>query len=184
DSLEPVVPPPPRLLEEADRRAGCAVVGVVVAPGSDEALPRRAQPREETRDRVRVGVRPAADGVDGARDACEILADRAAPPVGVAALVAEPYLREEHLAPEPREPLDDRDAVLELLLVVLVEEDAVRVARAAHVDTHGRVAVPGEVAVHRLVPGARQVALAVRDVLEDRGHRRARRGGGQPEARR
>src|SRR5207245_5799701 len=83
-----------------------------------------------------------------------------------------------------REPLDDSDAVLELLLVVLVEENAARVARAAHVDAHGRVAVPGEVAMHRLVPGAREVALAVRDVLEDRGHRRARRVGGQPEARR
>jgi len=38
--------------------------------------------------------------------------------------------------------------------------------------------------VHRLVPRARQVALAVRDVLEDRGHRRVRCVGGQPEPRR
>src|SRR5205823_1915618 len=77
---------------------------------------------------------------------------------------------------------DDLLAVLELLLVVLVEEDTVRVARAAHVDAHGRVAVPGEVAMHRFIARARQVPLAVRDVLEDRRHRRDLRPGGKPDA--
>src|SRR5205823_14037661 len=100
DALEPVIPPSPRLLEEADRRSGYAVVRVVVAPRSDETLPRRAQPREETGNRVRVGVRPPADRVDGARDPLEILAHRAVLPVGVTALMPEPHLGEEHTARE------------------------------------------------------------------------------------
>src|SRR5207244_11003199 len=45
-ALEPVIPPSPRLLEEPDRRAGYAAMRIVVAPGSDEALPRRAQDRK------------------------------------------------------------------------------------------------------------------------------------------
>ena len=81
-----------------------------------------------------------------------------------------------------RDPPDDLSAVLELLLVVLVEEDTVRIARAAHVDAHGSIAVPGEVAMHRFIPGARQVPLAVRDVLEDRRHRRDLRVGWEPDA--
>src|SRR5206468_6149752 len=81
-----------------------------------------------------------------------------------------------------RDPPDDLSAVLELLLVVLVEEDTVRVARAAHVDAHGRIAVPGEVAMDRFIARARQVPLAVRDVLEDRRRRRDLRPGGKPDA--
>src|SRR5262249_59891209 len=71
------------------------------------------------------------------------------------------------------EPADDRDAVVELLLVVLVQQEAVRVARAAHVDAHRGIAVPGAVAVHRLLPPPRPGPPAVGEVLEEGGHGRA-----------
>ncbi len=70
------------------------------------------------------------------------------------------------------DPGDDLERVVLLLPGVLVEQDAVAIARAAQVDPHRRIAAPGEVAVDRLVAGAHEVALAVGDVLENRRHRR------------
>ena len=65
--------------------------------------------------------------------------------------------------------------VVLLLRQVLVAQDALGVAAAAHVDADAAIAVAGEVAVARVVGGERGVVLAVRDVLEDRRHRIARR---------
>ena len=63
------------------------------------------------------------------------------------------------------------DAVVQLLLEVLVEENPVRLAGSAQVDAHARVPVPGEVGVHGGVAPPGPVVLPVGDVLEDRGHR-------------
>src|SRR2546429_3574385 len=69
----------------------------------------------------------------------------------------------------PRNPCDHLEGIVLLLLQILVRQVAVGLARAPHVDTEGRVAVLGEVAVHRVITRARAVALAVWDVLENRG---------------
>ena len=83
-----------------------------------------------------------------------------------------------------RDPRDDLDRVVLLLLQVLVEEQAGGFPAAAHVDPKRRVAVPGEEGVRRLVARGGAVARAVGDVLEDRGHRMLERVAGQPVAHR
>src|SRR5262249_39764655 len=50
------VPPGERILEEPDRRARLALVRVGVTPRPDQAVARRAESREQARDRVRVRV--------------------------------------------------------------------------------------------------------------------------------
>jgi hypothetical protein len=67
------------------------------------------------------------------------------------------------------EPVDDLEGVVVLLCEVLVREQAVGVAAPAQVDAHAGVAVVGEVRVVALVARGERVALAVREVLEDRG---------------
>ena len=83
-----------------------------------------------------------------------------------------------------RDPRDQGLAVVELLRRVLVVHQPVGVAGAAHVDAEARVPVAGEVAVHRVVAGAGRVALAVRQVRQDRRHRAVLRPFREPQARR
>ena len=83
-----------------------------------------------------------------------------------------------------RDPRDDLERVVLLLLQVLVDEQAGGLAAAAHVDAKRRVAVPGEEGMHRLVAPRGAVAGAVGDVFEDRGHRMLGRVAGQPVAHR
>ena len=92
DALEPVVPPAQALLEEADRRAGLAVLREGVRPGPDKALARAGQACHEAGHRIRVAVRPASDRVDGRLDLSVVLAHRSLAPVVVAALMPEPGL--------------------------------------------------------------------------------------------
>jgi hypothetical protein len=66
-----------------------------------------------------------------------------------------------------RQPGDDLQGVGLLLRQVFVVQQAVGLARAAHVDAHRGIAVAGEIVVHRLVAAAHVVALAVGDVFED-----------------
>ena len=78
------------------------------------------------------------------------------------------------LARAPRllgEPRDHGLDVPLLLLRVLVSEDPVGVAAPAQVEPQAAEAVAGQVGVLRLVADRGAVALAVRDGLEDRGHR-------------
>ena len=67
-------------------------------------------------------------------------------------------------------PGDRLDPVLPLLSGVLVLEQPRRVAGSAEIHSQAGVSVLGEVAVHRLVARAAQVATPVRDVLHDRAH--------------
>ena len=69
------------------------------------------------------------------------------------------------------EPGEDLLGVAQLLLEVLVGEHALGVAAAAQVDPHAGVPVAGEVGVVHRVADRGQVALAVRDELQDRRHR-------------
>ena len=56
------------------------------------------------------------------------------------------------------------------LLGVLVDEHAIRIAAATDVDAEAGVAVRGEVRVDQRVLERGDVVLAIRQVLEDRGH--------------
>ena len=82
-----------------------------------------------------------------------------------------------------REPGDHLERVVLLLSRVLVVEDPVRLAAAAHVDAHGRVAVAGEVRLADGVARGGAVVLAVGEVLEDRRHRIGLGVAWQPDAR-
>ena len=94
DALQVLVEPAQALLQEADRRAGLAVLREGVRPRADEALARAGQALDQPRDRVAVAVGPAADRVHRDVDRLVVLAHRALAPVGVAALVGEPRLDE------------------------------------------------------------------------------------------
>ena len=63
------------------------------------------------------------------------------------------------------------EAVRVLLLRVLVRDEAVRLAGAAHVDPHRRVAEPRDVRLPARIANRGPVHLAVREELEDRGDR-------------
>ena len=104
DALEVLVEPAQALLQEADRRAGFAVLREGVRPRADEALARAGQPLDQPRDRVAVAVGPAADRVHGDVDRLVVLAHRALAPVGVAALVGEPRLDEGRRVLDPLQP--------------------------------------------------------------------------------
>ena len=80
-------------------------------------------------------------------------------------------------------PRDRLDAVLPLLPGVLVLEQPRRVAGATEIHSQAGVPVLGEVAVHRLVAHAAQVAAPVRDVLQNRAHGSLLGMGGKPDAR-
>ena len=83
-----------------------------------------------------------------------------------------------------RDPGDDLERVVQLLLGVLVEQHAVGVARAAQIDPHGGIAGLREITVDRLVARAHEVALAIRDVLENRRYGLEFGARGQPDPRR
>ena len=103
-SLQPVVPPADRLLEESDRGARDTQVRVLVAPGTDERAPGHVEVCHEPEDRVRVAVRPSSHRHDGTRDVGVVLVDGGALPVLVAALVLEPLLDPETAALEAFAP--------------------------------------------------------------------------------
>ncbi len=79
------------------------------------------------------------------------------------------------------DPGDDLERVVLLLLGVLVEQDAVGIAGAPQIDPDRGIAGLGEIAMDRLVPRPHEVPLAVRDVLQDRRHRRRLGILGQPD---
>ncbi len=66
------------------------------------------------------------------------------------------------------DPGDDLEGVVLLLDQIFVVEQAVRVARAAHVDAQRRIARRRDEAVHGVVAAAGAVALAVGDVFQHR----------------
>ena len=87
DALEPIIPPPQHLLQEADLRAGTRKMRIPVRPRPDQTLARRCQSLKQPWNCIRVGVGPAADGIHGALDRGVILADRSMLPIGVTSLV-------------------------------------------------------------------------------------------------
>src|SRR5215510_140184 len=86
DALEPIIPPPQRLLQETDLRAGPRKMRITMGPRSDETLARYRQPLEQAWNCIRVAIGPTADGVDGALDRRVILADRSMLPIRIAPL--------------------------------------------------------------------------------------------------
>jgi hypothetical protein len=118
------------------------------------------------------------DGLQAGRAACRNLQ-------AVEAAPGDP----EHPGPAvaPRltgEPGEHGDAVVLLLLEILVEEDALRVAAAAQVDADAGIAVAGEIRVPRRVADRSAVVLPVRDVLEQGRHRLGLRRLREPDLRR
>src|SRR5262249_55773321 len=104
DALEPIIPPPQHLLQEADLRAGTRKMRIPVGPRPDETLARYAQPPEQAWNCIRVGIGPAADGVHGALDRSVILADRSVLPIRVTSLVLQPKLEEQRHVLEALQP--------------------------------------------------------------------------------
>ena len=81
------------------------------------------------------------------------------------------------------EPGDDLDRVALLLRQVFVEQQAVRIAGAAHVDADGGIAMPGEVGMHLPVAQHRSVPSPIGQVFEDGRHRALQGIDGQPKRR-
>ena len=78
-----------------------------------------------------------------------------------------------HVAVTPRlarGPLDGLDAVALFLFQVLIAQDTIGIAAAAHVDANAGVAVAREVRMVDPVAASRDVAFAVGDVLDNCGH--------------
>ena len=72
-------------------------------------------------------------------------------------------------------PRDHLLGISQFLLGVLVVDQPFAVTTTAHVHPHGGIAVTGEIGVHHLVARQGSVALAVRDILQNRRDRIARR---------
>src|SRR3954447_12268386 len=94
DALEPIIPPPQHLLQEADLRAGTRKMRIPVCPRSDQTLARYAQSLEQAWNCILVGIGPAADGIYGTLDRRVILADRSVLPIPIASLVPQPRFEE------------------------------------------------------------------------------------------
>ena len=259
-ALQPVVPPAQRFLKEPDGRPGHAEMRILVRPGPDQPLARYVEPRQQAENGVAIAVGPAADGVHGAADAREVLADRAVLPVGIATLMLQPLGQPQaavleaflpHVAPAvadeqrvrrtgigiehgrgPREvvaeqtaahvmnvvgvtvvgrtqrddglelgglqrrdlqavepapgdadhadipgapglsaqPLENLDAIVELLLQVFITQYPIRFAAASHVDADAGIAVAGPVGMRLGIAHGRQIALAIRQVFENGRH--------------
>ncbi len=106
DALQPAVPPALAFLQEADGRAGNAAIGIQMAPGPGDALAiRPVEVLHQPEHRRRIAVGPAADREDGGLQLAVILADRAMPPEGVAALMLQPLRRKRLGDFQPLEPL-------------------------------------------------------------------------------
>src|SRR5215831_18632703 len=107
DALEPIIPPPQHLLQEADLRAWTRKMRIAVRPRPDETLARYAQSLEQAWNCILVGIGPTADGVHGALDRGVILADRSVLPITITSLVLQPSFEEQrHVrqALQPRRP--------------------------------------------------------------------------------
>ncbi len=104
DALQPMIPPPQRLLQEADLRTGERDMRIGMRPGPDETLARHRQVFEQTRDRIGVAVGPAADREDRTLDRAVILAHRAVLPVVVAPLMPQPGRQEQGKILQPLQP--------------------------------------------------------------------------------
>ncbi len=70
-----------------------------------------------------------------------------------------------------RDPGDDLQGVVLLLLQILAQQQALAVAAAAHVDADGGIAMAGEIGMGERIALRRAVAPAVGEVFQDRGHR-------------
>ncbi len=106
-TLQPVVPPPQRLLEEPDRRTRRQpAVGVLVRPWTNQpADPVGGQAGHQPQHRVPVRVVPAADREDGRADRPVVLADAAVPPVPVPGAVRRPGVDQRLHGLQPGQPL-------------------------------------------------------------------------------
>ena len=234
-----------------------------VGPRPDQALARGLKTGNQSRNRVRVSIRPASDRVDGGLDAAPVLAHGAMCPLPVATLMAEPAEGPRHKAVEafepdfapsiaddlrvgrpgiegkhrgcpgevvcdqatahvvdvvgipvirrarrdygfqrwrPKrrdlqpieaapgdaghsdragapflrcEPGDDVNAVLEFLLEILVFQEALGVAAAPQVYPRTRISVSCPEAVSSIIAEACVIAAAIRNIFQDRRHRRA-----------
>ena len=102
--FQPTIPESEAVLQETDRRAGHAEMGIEMGPGADQRLFRSAEMFHQAKDRVGIAVGPAADRIDRALDGVVILTDRAMAPIVVAALVAEPGNQRHLVAGDTREP--------------------------------------------------------------------------------
>src|SRR6266511_1371667 len=95
DALEPIIPPPQHLLQEADLRAGKRKMRITVGPRPDEALARHRQSLKKAWNCILIGIGPTADGVHRALDRRGILAYRPMLPISITSLVLQPKFEEQ-----------------------------------------------------------------------------------------
>src|SRR6516162_5400527 len=95
NALEPIIPPPQHLLQEADLRTGKCKMRIPVRPRPDEALASCRQSLKQAWDCVLIAISSAADGIDRALDCLVILAYRSMLPIGIPPLVLQPKVHEQ-----------------------------------------------------------------------------------------
>src|SRR5262249_12471977 len=69
-----------------------------------------------------------------------------------------------------RQPRYHLHAIVLLLLCVLVEQQTTRITATTNVDANGRVAVPGQIRMRKRIALVGPVALAIWEILQDRGN--------------
>ncbi len=104
DVLQPAIPPAQSLLQEANSWLRRSVVRILVYPRPHDALHWRLNVGDDLRHCVPIAVVPSTYCQNRRLDPGEILADRAALPIGVAALMRQPEWCQERLMLQAIQP--------------------------------------------------------------------------------
>src|SRR5262249_7534127 len=104
DALEPIIPPPQHLLQEADLRAGKCKMRIAMCPRPDETLAGYEQSLEKAWNCIRIGIGPTSDRVHRTLDRRVILAYRSMLPIRIASLVLQPKFEEQRHVRQSLQP--------------------------------------------------------------------------------
>src|SRR2546422_4286100 len=92
DTLQPLIPPAQRLLQESDGRTGHAVVRIEMCPRTDQAFAGTLERGQQRGNRVVVGIGPTAYGIDWAGDSAVVFTHGSMFPVIIPLAMFEPHL--------------------------------------------------------------------------------------------
>ena len=93
DVLQPVIPPPQRMLKKSNRGPRDALLRVFMTPGSDEAFYGARKMGKHARHRVRIPIFPTTDRIDRTFDIRIVFTDGPMLPVFIASLMLHPNFR-------------------------------------------------------------------------------------------
>ena len=93
DSLQPVIPPPQRMLKKSYRRLWDTLLRVFMTPGSDEAFYGARKMSKHARHRVRIAIFPTTNRIDRTFDICIAFTDGPMLPVFITSLMLHPNFR-------------------------------------------------------------------------------------------